>query len=837
MGTHQVTFNTRPRSPWFKAGLLFATVLAAVPTSPPVPAAADAKAAAQSVAQAAAAALAPYTAQLRSLAGDAKLIALLRGGDPAALDSKAAELAGQFPEALRVRLIPRGTAKADPGTTPPLTFASLAMITKAENSSGPVPAEMQLFGSPAQHIALVQRIGDGEEVAGVAHLSLKFEVLSEALAPMTTDAYVELRQPTGGPKPWVMGGVGGRGPPEGVVPAMLAVEGTAWQVAYWDTTAAAAQKPGDNTSPSPGHSVLTWALVLAFALVVAGVWWFSRQRRQGGLAAGDTAQFQGAVSAIMQGGYPEVEHLIPGLPQRSGTAPPRSKADEAMLARVASRAAAAVAGQAAAKPTIEVSEAQDEEERAPPTTVVKPTPKPTLKGPPESIFRAYDIRGVVGEGLTPEGLHQIGLALGSEAAAQGQAALVVARDGRRSSPMLSEALVKGLLASGRDVIDIGLAPTPVLYFATHFLDTLSGVMVTGSHNPPQYNGLKIVLNGQALSGDAIKAIHRRIQADDYSSGQGTLGTTEIIPEYIQRISEDIPLALDNPLRIVVDCGNGVPGVVAPRLLRALGHDIIELYCEVDGNFPNHHPDPSQPENLAALIQRVRAEKADLGLAFDGDGDRLGVVDSDGHIIWPDRQMMLFARDVLSRNRGAEIIFDVKCSRYLKKVIEQAGGKPVMWKTGHSLIKSKMRETGAPLAGEMSGHIFFKERWYGFDDALYAAARLVEILVNDGRPPKTVFAELPGGVSTPELRLDMPENRHAEFMNRLIASARFEGAQLSTIDGLRVDLPKAWGLIRPSNTTPVLVLRFEADDAAALAAIQEKFRSLLRQLDPSLRIPF
>jgi phosphomannomutase/phosphoglucomutase len=382
-----------------------------------------------------------------------------------------------------------------------------------------------------------------------------------------------------------------------------------------------------------------------------------------------------------------------------------------------------------------------------------------------------------------------------------------------------------------------MVPTPVLYFATHYLDTGSGVMLTGSHNPPQYNGLKIVLNGQALSGEAIKAIQRRMQSQDFTAGEGALEATDIIAEYIQRITEDIPLALDKALRIVVDCGNSVPGVVAPRLLTALGHDVIELYCDVDGNFPNHHPDPSQPGNLTDLIDAVRQNQADLGFAFDGDGDRLGVVDADGNIIWPDRQMMLYARDVLSRNRGAEIIFDVKCSRHLPRVIKAAGGKPVMWKTGHSLIKAKMRETGSPLAGEMSGHIFFKERWYGFDDAMYTAARLVEILTSDGRPPKEVFAGLPTGVATPELRIDMPESRHAAFMQKLVASARFEGAEVNTIDGLRVDFPNAWGLIRPSNTTPVLVARFEGDDAAALAQIQSRFRALIQQVDNSLKIPF
>jgi phosphomannomutase/phosphoglucomutase len=394
-----------------------------------------------------------------------------------------------------------------------------------------------------------------------------------------------------------------------------------------------------------------------------------------------------------------------------------------------------------------------------------------------------------------------------------------------------------LLESGRDVLDIGLVPTPVLYFATHYLDAHSGVMITGSHNPAEYNGLKIVLDGETLSGDAIQAVRRRVEQQDFVEGTGSLQAADIVAEYIRRITEEIPVSLGNALKVVVDCGNGVPGMVAPAILRAIGHDVIELFCEVDGDFPNHHPDPSQPENLTALIAAVADEGADLGLAFDGDGDRLGVVDAEGNVIWPDRQMILFARDILSRNPGAKIIFDVKCSRLLAREIEAAGGEPIMSKTGHSLIKSRMQETGALLAGEMSGHIFFKERWYGFDDALYSAARLLEILVGSGKAPAEVFAELPGGVATPELRLDMPEERHAEFMDKVLAAANFDYAELSTIDGLRVDFVDSWGLIRPSNTTPCLVIRFEGDDADALEEIKERFRKLLLGIDAKLKLPF
>ena len=449
----------------------------------------------------------------------------------------------------------------------------------------------------------------------------------------------------------------------------------------------------------------------------------------------------------------------------------------------------------------------------------------------------YDIRGIVDETLTEDGVYQIGRALGAEADARGQKTIVVARDGRHSSEPLLSALAKGLLESGRDVLDIGLAPTPVLYFATHFLDARSGVMITGSHNPAQYNGLKIVLDGETLSGEAIQAIRRRVVEQDFVEGTGSQQSADIIAEYIRRISEEIPVSLGRAMKVVVDCGNGVPGAVAPDVLRAIGHDVIELYCDVDGDFPNHHPDPSQPENLAELINAVQDEGADLGLAFDGDGDRLGVVDAEGNVIWPDRQMILFARDILSRNAGAKIIYDVKCSRLLAAAISEAGGEPIMSKTGHSLIKSRMQETGALLAGEMSGHIFFKERWYGFDDAIYSAARLMEILVNSSQSPAELFAALPGGVATPELRLDMPEERHAAFMDEILAAASFGDGEVSTIDGLRVDFADSWGLVRPSNTTPCLVLRFEGDDEAALEGVKTRFRDLIAQVDASLDIPF
>jgi len=456
------------------------------------------------------------------------------------------------------------------------------------------------------------------------------------------------------------------------------------------------------------------------------------------------------------------------------------------------------------------------------------------KLPPE-IFKAYDIRGIVGRTLTPAVVELIGQALGSEARDRGRTTVVIGRDGRLSGPELAAALAAGLRRSGVDVIDVGQVATPMLYFAAHRFDTLSGVMVTGSHNPPEYNGLKMMLAGETLAGEAIQQLKARIEHGRLARGAGGYRTDDVREDYLKRITGDVRLS--RPMKLVVDCGNGVAGATAPELYRRLGCEVAELFCEVDGNFPNHHPDPSRPENLADVQQALAAGKGELGLAFDGDGDRLGVVTKSGKIIYPDRQLMLFAADVLKRNPGAEVIFDVKSTRNLFAWIRQHGGKPVMWKTGHSFIKQKLKETGAPLAGEMSGHIFFKERWYGFDDGLYAGARLLEILSRE-RDPGAVLEGLPDSVSTPELHLKLAEGENYALMDRLKANARFEGArEVITIDGLRVEYTDGFGLARPSNTTPVVVLRFEADDEAALKRIQEDFRHAILAVKRDAQLPF
>ncbi len=451
-----------------------------------------------------------------------------------------------------------------------------------------------------------------------------------------------------------------------------------------------------------------------------------------------------------------------------------------------------------------------------------------------AIFRAYDIRGVVNKTLTVDVVRTIGQAVAT--LYPNCPRVAVGRDGRLSSPALAQALCEGLVAAGRTAIDIGQAPTPVLYYATHRLKTGAGIVVTGSHNPPDYNGLKLVMGGETLFGDAITAIYERIEKGALSEGNGEREIENLNQDYVERISEDVRLA--RPLRVAIDCGNGAAGPVASRLFTQLGCELIPLYCDVDGNFPNHHPNPSDLKNLKMLIETVRTEHLDLGLAFDGDGDRLGVIDNEGNVIWADRQMMLFAADVLERNPGVEIIYDVKSSKHLHSVIASHGGKPRMWKTGHSLIKAKMKETGALLAGEMSGHIFFKERWYGFDDGLYAGARLLEILSKDPRPSSEIFAALPNAISTPEIIVDLGEDgaQHA-FMRKLVERADFSDANVSDIDGLRVDYPCGWGLVRASNTTPSLVIRFEADDESGLKQIQQIFRNQILAVDSSLKLPF
>jgi len=472
-----------------------------------------------------------------------------------------------------------------------------------------------------------------------------------------------------------------------------------------------------------------------------------------------------------------------------------------------------------------------------PLTIIKPTAIILENNEDKSIFKAYDICGIAGKNLSKIKVYEIGLAIGTEVKQNGRKMVVVAKDGRCSSTDLSSALIKGLISTGCNVLDLGAVPTPLLYFITHHVGGRSGVMVTGSHHPAEYNGLKIVINGEILAGEKIQRLQKLIEDEEYITE--TLGTVEkndaYIEEYIGTICDDI--LLKRCLKIVVDCGNGVGGTIIPILLESLGCEVIKLYCDIDGKFPNHQPDPCKPENLTDLIKTVQKNKADIGLAFDGAGNRLGVVDNLGNIIWADRQIMLFAKQILATKPGAEIIYDVKCSRHLVKYIKQHSGRPLMWKTGHSFLKEKMLETGAVLAGGLSGNIAFNDRWFGFDDALYSAARLLEILAADKRACHEVFAELPDSINTPEILITMAVGENVKFMDEFTKLVNFPNAQIITIDGLRIEFEDGWALIRASNSTPSIMLRFEADNKKALLKIQKRIKHLMGEINEGIKFPF
>ena len=742
------------------------------------------------------------TQALANLFDEDQLAALLLSDDGAARDARERAIAASHDSVLLARLINAGTRTPDTTSKPPLGYAAIQMLSESERSGKAPPPEVLRFGSDDQHILALWRINEGSTLAGHLVLALDVSLLPALVSRVSIpDGYAELTQSSGGGKPLVLARGGDPGVRQGPAAARNKIEGTLWRVTFW---------PGGRLSPpEPLIDLPDWVIpALAGALMVIIV----------------------LVVLLRQRARARVEAATEEAD--------RQKKMEAAAARATAKVAAqSAAGGAGAESVDGVEKAYSTLDEPPAKGGIVVEEETGAVKMPAEIFRAYDVRGIVEEGLSADIVRQIGRAIGAEAYERGQQTIVVGRDGRNSGPELQEALIEGLRATGRDVIDVGRVPTPVLYFATHYLNTGSGVMVTGSHNPPEYNGLKIMLGGDTLYGDDIQELRKRAEGGDFPDGKGNLQSMEVVDEYVRRVCEDVPVALGNSFRVVVDCGNGIAGEVAPKLLRALGHDVVELYCEVDGNFPNHHPDPSDPANLAHLITTVKQENADLGFAFDGDGDRLGVVDTEGRIIWADMQMMLFAKDVLSRNPGADIVFDVKCSNRLAKVIKQLGGKPVMWRTGHSYIKSKLKESGAPLAGEMSGHIFFQDRWYGFDDAIYSAARMLEILMAFKKSPTQVFSKLPTGVSTPELRVDMKEGEQVALVEKLVEAEGFANGKRTTIDGLRVDFSDGWGLVRASNTTPSLVMRFEANNKEALARIQGEFKKAVIALDPNLQLPF
>ncbi|PCH61172.1 MAG: phosphoglucomutase [Gammaproteobacteria bacterium] len=772
--------------------------------------------------------------RIEILANDPVAEQALENVNSDALHQREAEIAVLFPDAMRVMLLPADIVRtARPADFPELGFADIDLFDTLSRDITP-PLESHLFGTDFSHIDFVNRIQSrsNRSLLGFLLVSFKGSFLDEAMKEMAQygDGYFELQQVISKGKPLVLAKQGDAVLSENSSPLVRDIKGTAWRLQYF---APAPESLGFELNPRNYAMIFLGAALALLILVVV----FARL-----IASSVRKDLSSIVSLVRDMVAGRILRQVSDIRLRNFTStydvigridvdvtPTPVKVNESVDDDEYEQAEIHSSG-------FETIDLIFQDNKAMSVENIEVVPKlQKTQQVPAGIFKAYDIRGIVGKTLTPELVTDIGRALGSEAFSRGQQTVAVARDGRLSGPELLDALIKGLTESGRDVINLGLVPTPVLYFGTNYLNTTSGVMLTGSHNPPDYNGLKMVLKGETLSGDTIQALRKRIEDGDYQSGIGSVEEIDIVADYIERIVGDVELS--RPLKVVVDCGNGAAGDLAPRLLRSLGCEVIELFCEIDGNFPNHHPDPSQPENLSDVIEAVMTHDADLGLAFDGDGDRLGVIDSRGNVIWPDRQMVLYAKDVISRNPGAEIIYDVKCSRHLGPAIKSFGGKPVMWKTGHSLIKARMKETGALLAGEMSGHIFFKERWYGFDDALYTAARLLEIVAADLRSSYELFAEIPNAVSTPELKLDMDDAIHASFMQRLIAAADFPDANIITIDGLRVEFEDGWGLVRASNTTPCLVIRFEADNPSALKRVQGEFRQLMLGLDSALILPF
>ena len=712
-------------------------------------------------------------------------------------------------KSIRLRTVPAGLTDPDPTGPVPISFSTLELLRQAERGASTLPAEMHQVGTPDMYVAVAVPVAGapGGAVRGLLIAALPASTVQQSIDTLGQQAArVEVIQKVAG-RGVTLAVNAGASPPQGPAAASVEIPGTILEVAYWPTPV---DKDGWILTAAIGGAAVLLVLAIGWAwgnwlrraytadgkVVVDSVRDLKRFQRQGSRQPTELAETADLLRALQTA---QDRRAVP----RDGSAPPAPAA----LATAPEPAAAAPAAPAPAEQR-EFSEA---------------------------VFRAYDIRGIYGETLDAAFAYELGRAIGSQVFERGEQQIAVGRDGRPSSQPLAEALTRGLIASGREVVDIGLVPTPVLYFAGIQLGSGCGVMVTGSHNPVEYNGFKLMVGGETPPPEQIHALRERMMSGDVLRGAGTYIQRDFIPEYVQRIVEDVHLI--RPIKIVVDAGNGAAGHVAPDLFRQLGCEVFELYCEVDGQFPNHHPDPSQPQNLQDLMVQVRALNADLGIAFDGDGDRLGVVDGRGRMVWPDHVLMLLAGDVLMRNPGADILFDVKSSRHVATYVLSGGGRPVMWKSGHSLMKAKMRETGALLGGEFSGHVFFKERWYGFDDALYAAARLLEVLASESRTPDELFDDLPSSPATPELHVDLTEGANFVLMRRLMELADFPDARIINLDGLRVEFEDGWGLVRPSNTTPSLVFRFEGEDEAALERIKGRFRALLNEAAPYLTMPF
>ncbi len=779
---------------------------------------------------------------LDKMAQDHEVIAAVAGKDSAQLSALAAKLEQHLPDVLKIRLLLPGVSELDESTVPRMGYADLEMVrdTFRENQQPAIQGD----AGADRHLAMTSRIMLRDQVIGVILASFNYDFIGKSVQAAKTDGYIELRQ-----EKLLLGKGGELAAVEERAQEDLTIKklaNTPWRLEY-----------GYASAGFSAIAAIVSLIVLSGVLAILG--FFLGHRKLTELLSQDLSILlkvaKDMITGKAPGNYPvqlsEMSAIVSTLVQfkrvvENHVEPVTEDENDFKLDGFMEEPVNFGFGDYA----VEVHDTSSTEV-APeipavdePAIIAEKIPlqfdMPDVIGSTDkhaAIFRAYDIRGIAGETLTKDIAYDIGRSLGTDAKKQGCATMVLGRDGRTSSPGLANAVAQGIVSTGTHVLDIGMVPTPVLYFVTQHIDGRCGVMITGSHNPADYNGMKMVINGETLAGDRIQLIKQCIASQSFASGvSGQIEqNSTIVNEYIGTISEEIDIA--RPIKVVVDCGNGAASDLGPALLKTLGCEVVELFCAVDGTFPNHHPDPSQPENLADLIAAVKQHAADIGIAFDGDADRLGVVDSKGKIIWPDRQMMLFAKEVLALRPGSEIIFDVKCSRHLPEQIVKHGGRPLMWRTGHSFMKAKLKETGAMLAGEMSGHIFFNDRWFGFDDALYAAARLIEILSNDDRCSADVFADFPDSLSTPELNVWMAEGENVRFLDNMFSAAKFTDGKITTIDGLRVDFPEGWGLVRASNTTPALAIRFEADSPQALNDIQAQFRQLMKKIKPDIVLPF
>lgn len=755
-----------------------------------------------------------YQQYVKAMSNSTEAAALLSNDDKAGLEKLAGDLEKQSGELIRVRFLQKEHSETDTDPLVPLTFASLDLARRAESSRQIPAVEVHAPNSSTQHVALASAVRDSSgDVVGVLHIAISSDAIIDAVKSVQEDvASVALLQKSG---------------KESIVlarsPAYKAATGDGQTISIANSIWALAYQPVSMVSFVSG--ILPAIAILAGALISAILLFLKKKQLRKALAR-DQQSIIHLVENKLSG---KQENLLGNY----------SLQDNKDLIKHLSQLTVTAAGKDMHHTQAEASADMPSFPSQVTQTESTVTDVEDLQGGDieAEIFRKYDIRGVVGDTLNLEHAYVIGKAIGSLAIEKGEFNMLVARDGRISSKDLASTLIRGLVETGINVIDLGLMPTPVLYFGTNFLSAKSGVMVTGSHNPPDYNGFKIVIGGEALKAEELQELYQRILKGQFSQGEGSKDQQDISADYIQRITDDVQLL--KPLKVVIDCGHGAASVVARALFETLGCDVLTQYCEVDGKFPAHHPDPGNPENMAELAETVKAEGADIGIAFDGDGDRLGVIDSSGKQILPDRVLMLLAAEVLLRNPGGDILYDVKSTKHLATHILSSGGRPIMWKSGHSLMKAKMKETGALLGGEFSGHIFFTERWYGFDDAMYAAARLLEIISADGRYSSEIFAELPDSINTQELSISVAEGVQYEVMEKLQEASEkaFPNAKVIDIDGIRAEYPGAWGLIRASNTTPSLVLRFEADNDEALEKVQNIFRTVLSAVLPNATVPF